>query len=215
MPEEPAELQPLLLPQRQDIVPPNAGSIQFIPPRFPNVFEPTLHEKLFHLLVGQVGEEGRVPNRIGHLLTERPLEEVWTLGQKKHRERSRTTERSTVAFVCRASEQRPELPQHPEQGGLADATGSHDQATLSRIHSQADVPHQAPHAIGSVDVHVLEAHIVGVREWHDSATMQLLHAVVGQAAENLLLVDEEPVCPTQGTLLLAVILEDDEGIHDL
>mmetsp|Transcript_63477 Transcript_63477/g.148721 ORF Transcript_63477/g.148721 Transcript_63477/m.148721 type:complete len:216 (-) Transcript_63477:1173-1820(-) len=215
MPEEPAELQSLLLTQRQDIVPPNAGGVQFIPPRFPNVFEPTLHEKLFHLLVGQIGEQGRVPNRVSHLLAERALEEVWTLGQKKHRERSRTTERSIIAFVCWASEQRPQLPQHPEQGGLADATGSHDQATLSGIHPQADVPHQAPHAIGSVDVHVLEAHVIGVRKRHDSATMQLLHTVVGQAAENLLLVDEEPVCPTQGALLLAMTLEDDEGIHDL
>mmetsp|Transcript_33253 Transcript_33253/g.103652 ORF Transcript_33253/g.103652 Transcript_33253/m.103652 type:complete len:795 (+) Transcript_33253:2469-4853(+) len=183
MPEEPAELQPLLLAEAKHVLPGDAGRVQLALRGLPDVPEVCLLEEAGEDLVGEVGEQGAVPDGVGHLLAERALEEVGPLREEEDVQRPRPAEPGPAAPLVRAAEEWPQLTEHPEQRGLADAAGAHDQAALPRLQAQAHVAQQEAAAVGRVHVQVPEGEPGGDLGGHKLAAVQTRDPVGAAAAD--------------------------------
>jgi len=222
MPEEPAELQPLLLAEAKHVLPGDAGRVQLALRGLPDVPEVCLLEEAGEDLVGEVGEQGAVPDGVGHLLAERALEEVGPLRQEEDVLGPGAAEARAprAGRRRRAVEERPELAQDPEQRGLPDAARAHDQAALAGVQPQGDVVEEEALAVWGVDVYVVENDARGGAHWDDLGMAQLADAVIRHAAEGLLLIHQG----TGGTgelvaqgrpALRPARFEDVELVHDL
>jgi len=80
VPEEPAELQPLLLSEAQHVFPRDARRVQLVLGRLPDVPEVRFIEEPSQGAVAEAAKKGLVPDGIGHLLAQGAFEEVGPLG---------------------------------------------------------------------------------------------------------------------------------------
>ena len=83
VPEETTELQALLLAQAQHVRPGDTPDVELLLPLLPHRLERRLAEELLHLLVREILQEGRVPDRVRNLLPQRPREDVGPLREEK------------------------------------------------------------------------------------------------------------------------------------
>mmetsp|Transcript_106332 Transcript_106332/g.300693 ORF Transcript_106332/g.300693 Transcript_106332/m.300693 type:complete len:637 (-) Transcript_106332:2815-4725(-) len=222
VPEEPAELQPLLLTEAQHVCPRDARIIELVLVHVPGVGEVGLVEELLHPLVVKLVHQRGFPRGIGHLLSQGAVEEVWPLRQEEDVERPGAREARPPASHAWPAKKRPELAEDAQQRGLADAAGPHDQAAVALVQGQVHVLQQQPQAVRRVDVDVLEDHAIGGLGRHEHPAGQHRDLVGAAVADGLRVDQGVDLLETRrllraglGGLAAAAVLVEQEGLHDL